>query len=394
MKIATVKIIEVNGRATIEPNPGRGVDALDIYEEWGSEATQTQDRIKAERRITHRFVKLETDEGCMGMHGPISLDQALMIKRNYAHLVIGRDPFHSNQIWDIMYRSNRHGINGMNMMALSAVDNALWDLKGKILNLPVHTLLGGTTRDRIEIYASLYPTFDYEPMQQRAAALKAKGFRHQKWFFRYGPGNGKEGVTRNIIMARKLREAVGDDVRLMFDCRRAWDVDFAVDVCRGIEKYDPYWIEEPFSVHELDAYRQLRKRTSVSVATGEHFFTRWETKPYCDELLLDYLQTDPEWCGGISELNRIAAMTQVYSIKLVAHGHLLRPALHVALSQSPSLCPLCEFIAIEHQEVTQWFLKDYLSPVDGYISAPAKPGLGMELDMNKIEDIREINFPF
>jgi L-alanine-DL-glutamate epimerase-like enolase superfamily enzyme len=391
MKISAVKIIELSGKAAIEPNPGRGVDALDIYEEWGVEAQHPQSRTKTEKKMVHRFVKLETDGGSVGMHGPISLDQALMIKRNYAHLVIGRDPLHSNLIWDIMYRSNRHGINGMNMMALSALDNALWDLKGVILNLPVHMLLGGATRDKIEIYASLYPTYDYEPMQERAAKLKAEGFNHQKWFFRYGPGDGKEGVARNILMAKKLREAVGDDVRLMFDCRRAWDVDFAVDVCRGIEKYDPYWVEEPFSAHELDAHRQLRKYTNVPIATGEHFFTRWEAKPYCEEFLLNYLQTDPEWCGGITELNRIAAMAQVYSIKLVAHGHLLRPALHVALSQSPSLCPLCEFIVIEHQEATQWFFKDFLKPVNGYIDAPVKPGLGMELDMTKVEDMRELD---
>jgi L-alanine-DL-glutamate epimerase-like enolase superfamily enzyme len=278
------------------------------------------------------------------------------------------------------------------MMALSTIDNVLWDLKGVILGLPMHKLLGGATRDKMEIYASSYPNFEFERIQERAAAIKAVGFRHQKWFFRYGPGAGKEGVDRNILMAKMIREAVGYDVRVMFDCRRAWDTDFAVSVCRGIGQYDPYWVEEPFSVHQLDSHRSLRKATKVPIATGEHLYTRWEAKPYLDEGLVDFLQCDPEWCGGITELVRIVALAQAYSVKVIPHGHLIRLAMHVAISQSPSVCPLCEYIFLGNQETNQFFFKEKHFTRDGFIPAPEKPGLAMEFDQDKIESMREVTF--
>ena len=392
MKISAIKILELKGKAAFDPEPGRGVAAMDIYPEYGEEANRPQIRNKQEKRITQYFVKAETDEGPSGVHGPISLDQCMMIQQNYAKIAVGQDPFDSNKIWDLMYLSNRHGINGINMMALSAVDNAIWDLKGVILGLPVYKLLGGATRERMEIYASSYPNFEFEKIQDRAKALKEMGFRHQKWFFRYGPGAGKEGVDKNILMAKMLRDAVGYDIRLMFDCRRAWDNDFAVSVCRGIEQYDPYWVEDPFSVHQLDSHRRLRKATRTPIATGEHLITRWEAKPYLDDGLLDFLQCDPEWCGGITEFVRIIALAQTYSVKVIPHGHLIRPAMHATISQSPLVCPLCEYIFVGNQEPNQYFLKEKHFTTNGFIPVPTKPGLSMEFDESKIESKREITF--
>lgn len=392
MKISAVKILELRGKAAFDSEPGRGVGATDIYPEYGKEALVPQTRVKKENEFIQYFVKVETDEGPAGIHGPISRDQCMMIQENYAKIPLGHDPLDSNKIWDLMYLSNRHGINGMNMMALSAVDNAIWDLKGVILGLPVHKLLGGATREKMEIYASSYPDFDFEKIQERANALKEMGFRHQKWFFRYGPGAGRDGANKNILMAKMLRDAVGYDIRLMFDCRRAWEPDFAVSVCRGIEQYDPHWIEEPFSVHQLDSHRILRKATKTPIATGEHLHTRWEAKPYLDEGLVDFLQCDPEWCGGITELVRIAALAQTYSVKVIPHGHLIRPAMHVAISQSPSVCPLCEYIFIGNQERNQYFLKEKHFTTNGFIPAPLKPGLSMGFDESRIEGMREISF--
>ena len=392
MKITAVKILELKGRAAIDPEPGRGVTAMDVYAEYGKEALSPQTRTKKEKEIVQYFVKIETDEGPAGIHGPILLDQCMMIQQNYAKIPLGFDPFDSNKIWDLMYLSNRHGINGINMMALSAVDIAIWDLKGKITGLPVHKLLGGATREKMEIYASSYPNFEFEKIKERAKALKEMGFRHQKWFFRYGPGAGKEGADKNILMAKMLREAVGYDIRLMYDCRRAWDVDFAVSVCRGVEQYDPYWVEDPFSVHQLDSHRRLRKATRAPIATGEHLQTRWEAKPYLDDGLLDFLQCDPEWCGGITEFVRIIALSQTYSVKVIPHGHLIRPAMHAAISQSPLVCPLCEYIFIGNQDRNQYFLKEKHFTTNGFIPAPVKPGLSMEFDESKIESQKEVTF--
>jgi len=212
------------------------------------------------------------------------------------------------------------------MMAISAVDTALWDIRGKAAGLPVYRLLGGPTRDAIPAYAScLGMPIDPERLASRAQALKAEGFVAQKWFFRYGPGDGRAGLLKNVEMVRLLREAVGDEVDLMFDAWLGWDVPYTVEMCRRIEPYGPRWLEEPVAPDRLTAYAEIRRQTSVPIASGEHEYTRWGFKALLDAEGVDVVQADPDWTGGISELTKIMALCSAYDKPVIPMATRWRP---------------------------------------------------------------------
>ena len=150
-------------------------------------------------RIETFFVEIESDDGLVGIGGPIPIDQAFVIDVNLRPHLLGLDPLAHELAWDILYRASVHGRKGVNMMAISAVDCALWDLKGRYFNAPVYRLLGGPTRDEIPAYASaLGYSIEPERAAARATALKQQGFTAQKWFFRHGPAQGRAGLRSNV----------------------------------------------------------------------------------------------------------------------------------------------------------------------------------------------------
>ncbi|UCD56452.1 MAG: mandelate racemase, partial [Candidatus Hydrogenedentota bacterium] len=164
------------------------------------------------------YLKLDTNQEVFGLYGPIDNEAAMFVDRFFKRGLIGRDPLAGEAYWDEMFRASRHSRGSHYMMALSAADNALWDLRGRHFGLPVYRLLGGS-RSKVRAYASCLG-FSQEPsaLQEKARQLKRQGYRHQKWFVRdRGPSHGPEGVEADAEVVRLLREAVGDDVDLMFD---------------------------------------------------------------------------------------------------------------------------------------------------------------------------------
>jgi L-alanine-DL-glutamate epimerase-like enolase superfamily enzyme len=139
----------------------------------------------------------------------------------------------------------------------------------------------------------------------------------------------------------------------------------------------------------MHALRAIRDATGIPVATGEHCYTRWQVKQLLDAEAADVIQSDPDWCGGISELVKIAALCSAYDVPLVAHGHSLHPALHVAAASSPTVVPMVEFLVL-HQRHKQAFMKGFLEPKQGVLTLPEAPGLGIELDPSKIQSRREL----
>jgi len=197
-------------------------------------------------------------------------------------------------------------------MGLSAIDNALWDLRGRLFGLPVYRLLGGS-RKKVRAYASCLG-FSQEPaaLQAKGRELKQQGYRHQKWFVRdRGPSYGPEGVKEDVKVVRLLREAVGDDVDLMFDAFWKWDLQYALAWARRAEAYHPRWIEEPFQTANLGAFIELSRETSIPVATGEHFYGRWDVHKFLKADAIMVVQADPEWCGGVSELVKMCTTATV-----------------------------------------------------------------------------------
>lgn len=290
-----------------------------------------------------------------------------------------------------MLRVHRHGRAGLLVTAVSVVDNALWDLRGKVVGEPVYRLLGGPTRERVPVYASMLGwSVDPERAATVAVEHQALGFDAQKWFFAFGPGAGWEGLQRNLAMAHAVREAVGAGYPLMFDAFMGWDATYAADMLRGLESVEPHWVEEPVPPERVDVFRRLAAGTSIRLATGEHVATRWQVKELLDAGI-GVIQADPDWSGGITEQRHICSLCSAYDVPVVAHGHAIPVPLHVAASQSPQVVPMMEYL-VRIQDRNQWFHRTILRPVDGALALPEGPGLGIELDHAKIDDRREVAF--
>jgi L-rhamnonate dehydratase len=332
------------------------------------------------------YLKLLTDAGLEGLYGPIDREAAVVVDRQLKGFLIGQDPLAGEVLWDKMYRYNRHSRAGHFMMAISAVDNALWDLRGKFFNAPVYRLLGGPSREAVEVYGScLGYSINPADIRDRSLRIKSQGFRSQKWFFPFGPASGSEGLKHNVEMVRTLRESLGPDEDIMFDAFMGWTLDYAISWAQQVESYRPRWIEEVFQPNQIESFVQLRQKTTIPVAAGEHLYTRWDVYEYLKEHAITVVQSDPEWCGGISELVKICAVAELFGAQVIPHGHSLHAALHVIASQSPAVCPYGEYL-FNKMDNYYLFEKFQLKPEDGKIRLSDKPGFGIEFDESRIEE--------
>jgi L-alanine-DL-glutamate epimerase-like enolase superfamily enzyme len=364
---------------------------LDVYPELRSpDAKSPPPADSSPRPIAAIYVRVETKDGPDGLYGPISADEAFIIRGRLRPFLLGRDPLSGEALWDQMRGLDRHARSGQMMMAISAVDCALWDLRGKHFGVPVYRLLGGPTRERIRAYGSM-GGHSTEPDKAVQSARKVfdEGFTAQKWFFRWGPADGAEGRGKNLALVRSLRGALGEEADLMFDCGRAWDVPYAVSMAQAMASSRPFWLEEPLQPERLEGYKRIKREGGVPLAAGEHLYTRSDVKPFLDAGVLDYLQVDPDWTGGITELVKICALAAVYDVKVTPHGHGILPAAHVVASQPPSLCPMIEFL-FGHLTRMQFFHKNALYPENGWLTLPNEPGLGLSLDPEKIEETEDL----
>ena len=384
--IREVRCFEVSGPAEIMPVEERQLQMLDVYPEFARRPAGG-----GAIRVTGTYVEVRTDEGATGLFGPIFPETASIVLAKLASYVVGQDALAVERIWDILYRQDRHARKGYEMMAISAVDCAVWDLRGKLLGLPVYRLLGGPTRERVDCYASMLGhSLDAGLVQARAKAIVEQGFTAQKWFFRYGPSDGLEGIERNIALVRAVREAVGPTIEIMFDCFMGGDATWAIRLCERIAEFYPSWIEEPVPADRIGDFAAIRRATRVPVATGEHEYTRWGFLELLKADAIDVLQSDPDWCGGISELVKICTLASVYGRHVFPHGHSIYPALHVIAAQSPAVCPMAEFLLLP-QTAKQALHANQAWPEGGSIALPAAPGLGLVLDEAPIDTRHELS---
>jgi L-rhamnonate dehydratase len=388
MKITGIKLVSHATQYTPKyKNEDRSTGPLDIYEEYNGMGKRPNIRFADAYHdgiLEGVFLTVTTDEGLEGIHGPIDCRAQLMVAVDgLAQHLVGRDPLDTRMIWDIMNRFDRHSRSGVMMMAISAVDIALWDLKGKILGLPVYKILGGG-RSRIRPYISTLG-FSTDPVKARETALRIQGMgiRAQKWFFKYGPSAGAEGIRKNLDLAFALRDALGKDYELMFDCWMGWDVTYAKTVFVELEQVHPIWVEEVLRPHMVDAYKRLKSETSVPLSAGEHFYTRMEVNTYLQDGTFEVMQSDPEWCGGITEALKIADMCEVYGTRFIPHGHALMPALHVVASMPPDTCPYAEYLLIAMDRKNAFYNVNRLGD-DGFLTLNDTPGIGEDIDMDRI----------
>jgi L-alanine-DL-glutamate epimerase-like enolase superfamily enzyme len=393
MQITDVLLFQVRGAYSgpTFPPGDRQAQALDRYPEFNRPRASTAPA-EGPRQLHAIYVEVRAGADLAGLFGPIELAQAFVIAQTLRPFLLGRDALATELLLDQMLRLDRHGRSGLFVTAISAVDCALWDLKGKAWGQPVYRLLGGPTRPSVPAYASMLG-FSVEPAAavEVARAYQAQGFSAQKWFFRYGPGDGAEGMQRNLALARALREALGPHYPLMFDAFMGWDLPYATAMVRALAPLRPAWVEEPVPPERVGALREIRQAAGVPIATGEHVYTRWQVKELLAAGAVDVLQADPDWTGGISELVKICALASAFEAPLIAHGHSLLPALHVAAAQSPQTVPMVEYL-VRYQETKQFFHAPIYRPSDGAVSLPELPGLGLALDEAKIASREAVAF--
>mgnify|MGYP000871088300 CR=1 FL=1 len=359
---------------------------IDVYPEFRAEGEQQLEMVRAGLyRTRSTFLEIDTDSGVTGLWGPLGEELGRLIVSSLAHVLIGRDPRANELLWDLVYRASVHGRKGTTVMALSAVDNALWDIRGKWAGAPVYRLLGGATREQIPAYASMLG-YAVEPEQAaaRAAEFKARGYRAQKWFFRAVPADGPEGIRRNVALVRAVREAIGPDDELMLDCWMSWDLRYARTMAEQIAEYHPRWIEEPTLPDKYDTCAEIRRAVPFPVANGEHEYTRWGFLKLLQAGAQDVIQPDVSWAGGLSEAIKIAALASAYDVEVIPHGHQTHTNAHFLASQPPALCPWLEYLD-KWNTIHQFFIKDKLVPVNGFVVPPQSPGIGIELDDDAIE---------
>ena len=339
--------------------------------------------------IDARFLLIDTDSGATGICGPVGDEDIAIIERYFAELLIGEDPHAIERIWDKMYRVAIHGRKGTLMMALSKVDLALWDLKGKLLGAPVYQLLGGPSRPRIRAYASMLG-YSVEPNKviERTRHFLAQGYTAFKWFMPCAPKDGEAGIRKNLAVIRAAREAAGPDVDLMFDAWSSWSVPYAQRMVELAKPYRPTWFEEPVLADLIPQYAELRRSVSgVFISGGEHEYTRWGVKALLEAGAVDILQADITWAGGMSEMLKICALASAYAIPVIPH-HGGWPSTHLIAAQALTACPMQEWL-IQIGRLTNVFYKHKLVPVDGHIELPDAPGMTMDMAEDGLTRLEE-----
>ncbi len=345
---------------------------------------------------TASIVEIVTDEGLTGWgecYGPARLTAAAV--ESFRPLLIGADPLRNDWLWQEIYaRFRDHGQKGVVIEGLSGVDIALWDLKGKFFNAPVHRLMGGPIRTEVEAYATgLYRREAGDPeayLCEEALDYVGQGFRAVKLKVGFG-------VDEDARITRALRRAIGPDVRLMIDANHAYDAIAAIRLGRMVEDLDIGWFEEPVPPEDLAGYRAVREALSIPVAGGECEFTRYGFREVLVSRSIDILQPDTCAAGGLSECKKIADMATAFGVRYVPHvwgtGIALAAALQLlaVLPHSPSslnpIEPMLEFDRTEHP-IRQAILTRPIEHRDGIVRVPDGPGLGIEIDRDALERLR------
>ena len=301
--------------------------------------------------------------------------------------ILGQNPLDNEVIWNHMYRKTLdYARRGVLVASISAIDIAIWDLKGKILGVPVSTLLGGAHRKKVQPYATgLYFTDHNNPskdFEAEVALYKSKGFKAIKMKVGLGVKEDYENVKR-------MRELMGDDMQLMVDSNHAYSYKEALSLCRKIEPFNISWFEEPISPEFYDQYRELRDKTSIPIAGGECEYLRFGFHQLLKSKSVDIIQPDICSSGGLTEAKRIAALASTYGVEVVPHTWGTAIGIHVALhfisnlENIPGRMKAPNFL-MEYDQTENGLRERLTFPkikmVDGMIEVPDRPGLGIDVD--------------
>jgi D-galactarolactone cycloisomerase len=321
--------------------------------------------------------------------GPAKI-AAQLVGDGFGPLLLGKDPMDTSIIWDLLYNWSRdQGQKGIPITAISAIDIALWDIKGKKLGLPVYKLLGGAYRKKARVYA----TGLYEPQNvpsvrdalvEEGLGYKAAGFVGMKLKVGYG-------IDADTTLVKALRDAIGRDLYLMVDANHAYNAPEAIRLARAMEPYDIYWFEEPVPPEDLDGYIEVKRNSKILIAGGECEYTRYGFRELINRRAVDILQPDLCAMGGFSEMMKVIAMASAANVPVIPHvwgtsvGLAASLQLFAALPHFPERRfpaePLFEYDRSPHP-FRDGVTREQFVMQNGYLEIPDRPGLGVTLDMD------------
>jgi len=343
------------------------------------------------------FLKIETDEGIVGWGEPVLEGRAQTVAaavEELADYLIGKDPRNIEDHWTVLYRGGFYRGGGVHMSALAGIDQALWDIKGKALGVPVSDLLGGNVRDKIRVYSWIGGDRPAETARQARDAVD-RGFTAVKM-------NGTEEmqfvdsfdkVERCLQNVAAVREAVGPHVGIGVDFHGRVHRPMAKVLIKELEPYKLMFIEEPVLSEHHEALKEIARISSTPIALGERLYSRWDFKRVLQEGYADIIQPDPSHSGGITETRKIASMAEAYDVALALHC----PLGPIALAANLQLDAVCYNAFIQEQSLGIHYnqendLMDYVSNPevfayqDGMVAIPRGPGLGIEVNEDYVRE--------
>ena len=343
------------------------------------------------------FVKVETDAGIYGLGEVGMIRWGAAIEKAVEHLselVIGEDPFSTERLWQHMFRGSFFPAEGVYSCAVSAIDIALWDIKGKAVGLPVYKLLGGPVRDKVVCYPHAGGDSTAE-LVESCRALVDEGWKFVRWG-QSETGIADDGASRlepvesmriAVEEMAAVREAVGPDIQICLDVHTRLDTAHVVAMCKDLEPYRPFFIEDPLRSENHASYRTLARHVRLPIAAGEQWTSKWHFREVIEEELISYARIDVCNVGGLTEALKITHWCETHYIDIAPHN----PLGPVSAAACVALCMASTNVGVqemprrpgsEHRDL----FPEQIDWADGYAFAPDRPGLGVEIDESVAED--------
>lgn len=389
MKITEIRtrVVEWRGK-TVAPQPHFCTNPIDLL-------NLGEDSMAGFRFYGWLIVEVFTDAGYVGIgNAALAPRVAKQIVDMYLKpLLIGKDPFDTEALWQHMYRQTMaFGRKGIGMAAISAVDIAIWDVLGKASGQPVFRLLGGRTKPKIPIYASKLYSQKLDDLAAEAGKYKSQGYRAMKMRFGWGPVDGAAGMLRNVELVRTIRDVIGYEIDLMADAYMGWTLDYARRMLPLLEPFRLRWLEEPVIPDDIGGYAALKALGAVPIAGGEHEFTMYGFRELLERKAVDYIQFDTNRVGGITQARKVSAIAEAFSVPVIPHAGQMHN-FHIVMASLNS--PMAEFFPVFDVEIGNelfWYIFDgEPQPENGYIDLREDvPGLGITIKEDALKQFAVI----
>jgi galactonate dehydratase len=347
------------------------------------------------------FLKIETDEGIIGWGEPVIEGKAATVKAAVAELMenlIGKDPMNIEDHWNVMYRSGFYRGGPILMSAIAGIDQALWDIKGKFYNAPIHQLLGGKARDSMKVYSwiggdrpSEVGNAAREMAERGFLAIKMNATEELQYVDSY------KKIDEAIARIAAVRDAVGIDIGIGIDFHGRVHRPMAKVLAKELEVFHPMFIEEPVLPENNEALRELANAVCIPIATGERMFSKWQFKNLLKDGYVDIIQPDLSHAGGITECKKIISMAEAFDVAAAPHC----PLGPIALAACLQVDATCHNAFIQEQSLGIHYnqgsdLLDYLVDKsvfeyqNGYVKIPDGPGLGIEINEDHVREMTKV----